>query len=111
MLKSSGFKVVATALSQASIPISDVDWTQPTAVIFGNEQDGEQPYKSGLFTSAAAHLNCVLEFNQDISTIILRLHDIYGGTHPLASPDGGIEHVLYTTGVVNRSSENESFLP
>ncbi|KAK9818965.1 hypothetical protein WJX74_008645 [Apatococcus lobatus] len=40
MLKSSGFKVVATALSQDSIPISEVDWTQPTAVIFGNEKDG-----------------------------------------------------------------------
>ena len=43
MLKSSGFRVVATALSQDSIPVGDVDWTQPTAVIFGNEKEGGQP--------------------------------------------------------------------
>lgn len=55
MLKSSGFRVVATALSQASVPISDVDWTQPTAVIFGNEKDGGLSSKRGLLTSAAAH--------------------------------------------------------
>ena len=43
MLKSSGFKVIATALSKQSVPVDQVDWSRPTAVIFGNEKEGAPP--------------------------------------------------------------------
>ena len=39
-LKSEGCRIVATHLSEESIPIDDVDFTVPTAVVFGNERDG-----------------------------------------------------------------------
>ena len=39
-VKAAGFRVVATHMDAAAVPIHDVDWTQPTAVILGNERDG-----------------------------------------------------------------------
>lgn len=38
-LQAKGYQVMATHLD-ASIPISQVDFTKPTAVVFGNEKDG-----------------------------------------------------------------------
>eukprot|EP00238_Polyblepharides_amylifera_P008722 CAMPEP_0196575596 /NCGR_PEP_ID=MMETSP1081-20130531/5042_1 /TAXON_ID=36882 /ORGANISM="Pyramimonas amylifera, Strain CCMP720" /LENGTH=322 /DNA_ID=CAMNT_0041893949 /DNA_START=232 /DNA_END=1200 /DNA_ORIENTATION=- len=38
-LKQQGFKILVTHL-EASQPLDDFDWTQPTAVLFGNERDG-----------------------------------------------------------------------
>ena len=39
-LKACGFRVLVTQLTQDSVPIHDVDLTQPTAFILGNEVDG-----------------------------------------------------------------------
>lgn len=38
-LKEKGYKIIATHLD-ASVPISEVDFTQKTAIVFGNEKDG-----------------------------------------------------------------------
>lgn len=38
-LKSKGFKICVTSL-EASRPMSEVDWTQPTALVLGNEKEG-----------------------------------------------------------------------
>lgn len=38
-LKEKGYKLIATHLD-ASVPISDIDFTQKTAIVFGNEKDG-----------------------------------------------------------------------
>lgn len=38
-LKSRGFQIVATSL-EAATPLGEVDFTRPTAVVFGNERDG-----------------------------------------------------------------------
>lgn len=38
-LKSEGFKICVTSL-QSSKPIDQVDWSQPTALVLGNEKDG-----------------------------------------------------------------------
>lgn len=39
--KAAGYHVVATHMDASAIPMHAVDWTQPTAVILGNERDGE----------------------------------------------------------------------
>lgn len=39
-LKKKGFKIAATLLSEDSIPYKALDYTQPTALVFGNEADG-----------------------------------------------------------------------
>ena len=41
-LKQSGFQVYATHL-EAARPIAEIDFTRPTAVVFGNEKDGVSP--------------------------------------------------------------------
>ena len=41
-LKSRGYKIVATHFDQAK-PIFDFDFSEPTAIIFGNEKDGVTP--------------------------------------------------------------------
>jgi len=41
-LKSQGFKIYATHLD-ATIKMEDIDFSQPSAVIFGNERDGVSP--------------------------------------------------------------------
>lgn len=39
-LKDAGFRIVVTHLDDTSVPISDVDFTRKTALVFGNERDG-----------------------------------------------------------------------
>ncbi|ARA95102.1 hypothetical protein AWN76_010680 [Rhodothermaceae bacterium RA] len=39
-LKERGFAIVATHLDEAAVPIDAVDFTQPTALVLGNERDG-----------------------------------------------------------------------
>lgn len=39
-LKQKGFKIAATFLGEKSIPHTDIDYTQPMAVVFGNESEG-----------------------------------------------------------------------
>lgn len=39
-LHEEGYRIVATHLDDSSIPIDDVDFSEPTAVVFGNERDG-----------------------------------------------------------------------
>lgn len=37
--KKRGYKIYATHL-EAAVPIGEVDWSQPSAIVFGNEKDG-----------------------------------------------------------------------
>lgn len=39
-LKQKGFMIAATHLEETSIPHTDLDYTQPIAVVFGNESEG-----------------------------------------------------------------------
>lgn len=39
-LKSEGFTIAATHLSEQAIPYTSLDYTQPIAIVFGNESDG-----------------------------------------------------------------------
>ena len=39
-LKEDGYRVVVTHLSRETVPIGELDWTTPTAVLFGNEREG-----------------------------------------------------------------------
>jgi len=39
-LKQKGFKIAATSLREESIPYTAIDYTQPLAVVFGNESEG-----------------------------------------------------------------------
>lgn len=38
--KAAGYQVVATHFDSKAVSIHEVDWTQPTAVILGNEREG-----------------------------------------------------------------------
>jgi tRNA (guanosine-2'-O-)-methyltransferase len=38
-LKSRGYRIVATHL-EASVPLDEIDFSEPTAIVFGNERDG-----------------------------------------------------------------------
>jgi len=38
-LKRAGYRIYATHFQEAT-PIEDIDWTQPSAIVFGNEKDG-----------------------------------------------------------------------
>ena len=40
LLKEKGYRIVATHLQKDSVPYNSVDYTQPTALIFGNESEG-----------------------------------------------------------------------
>lgn len=42
-LKAKGFQIVATHLSPKSRPITEIDFTKPTALVFGNEKEGISP--------------------------------------------------------------------
>jgi tRNA (guanosine-2'-O-)-methyltransferase len=39
-LKSAGFQIAATDLGEGAIPYTSLDYTRPTAVVFGNEREG-----------------------------------------------------------------------
>jgi tRNA (guanosine-2'-O-)-methyltransferase len=39
-LRSKGFKLYTTNLTEDAISIHDIDWTEPSAIIFGNEKRG-----------------------------------------------------------------------
>ena len=39
-LKRQGFQIAATHLDKNAVPIGEVDFTKPTAIVFGNEKDG-----------------------------------------------------------------------
>lgn len=39
-LKRQGFQIVATHLDSRAMPISEIDFARPTAIVFGNEKDG-----------------------------------------------------------------------
>ena len=39
-LRAKGFKIVATHLIKKSIPYDSLDYTQPVALVFGNESEG-----------------------------------------------------------------------
>lgn len=39
-LKAQGYRIVATHLDETAVPIDELDFTQPTALVFGNEHAG-----------------------------------------------------------------------
>lgn len=39
-LKKKGIKIAATHISEGSLPYTDLDYTQPMAIVFGNEAEG-----------------------------------------------------------------------
>ncbi|MCE3010739.1 MAG: RNA methyltransferase [Proteobacteria bacterium] len=42
-LKEQGFKIAVTYLDASSVPLSEVDFAKPTALVLGNEKDGVSP--------------------------------------------------------------------
>ena len=42
-LKKQGFQILATHLDSKARPIGDMDFTKPTAIVYGNEKDGISP--------------------------------------------------------------------
>ena len=54
-LRAQGYRIVATHLAADAVPIAEVDFSVPTALVFGNERDGISPD-----LLARADLNVVL---------------------------------------------------
>ena len=42
-LRERGYKIVVTQLAEDCVPIGEVDFTEPTAIVFGNEHSGVSP--------------------------------------------------------------------
>jgi len=42
-LRAAGYRTVAMHLAEDSVPIGDIDFTEPTALVFGNEKQGVSP--------------------------------------------------------------------
>jgi tRNA (guanosine-2'-O-)-methyltransferase len=47
-LKEEGFRIVVTHLSEHAVPIDQIDFTEKTALVFGNERDGVSDEMIGL---------------------------------------------------------------
>ena len=45
--KAAGFQIVVAQLAPDAVPIGEVDWTRPTAVVLGNEKDGAPRGRAG----------------------------------------------------------------
>jgi tRNA (guanosine-2'-O-)-methyltransferase len=54
-LRAAGYRVVATHLSADAVPIAEIDFSRPTAIVLGNERDGVSEAMLAL-----ADANCVL---------------------------------------------------
>jgi tRNA (guanosine-2'-O-)-methyltransferase len=52
-LRSQGYRILATTLSEKARPLADFDFTQRTAIVFGNEKEGASPE---LLSEADAHV-------------------------------------------------------
>ena len=80
-LKAQGYRIVTTALSPKAVPITELDFTQPTAFVLGNEVDGVGPSLSAeslngqsavcrpgaiwLYNSWVSKLSCPQHFQPD----------------------------------------------
>ena len=47
-LKRKGFKIASTLIDDAAVPFTDIDYTQPMAIVFGNESEGVSEEARGL---------------------------------------------------------------
>eukprot|EP00897_Mesotaenium_endlicherianum_P007805 jgi/Mesen1/7052/ME000369S06376 len=75
-LKSRGYRIAVTHISPHTIPIYDMDWTIPTAIVFGNEKQGVS--EAGL---NAADIHCSIpmcgmvdSFNISVAAAIVLHH-------------------------------------
>ena len=74
-LKSRGYKIYATHL-EAAVPISEIDWSQPSAIVFGNEKDGVSKEMLELCDQAVIipMLGFVQSFNISVAAAISLYH-------------------------------------
>ncbi|MBA2664127.1 MAG: RNA methyltransferase [Bradymonadaceae bacterium] len=74
-LKERGFQIVATHL-EAAVPIEAIDFTRPTAMVFGNERDGvsEQMLEMADVRCVIPMLGFVQSFNISVAGAISLYH-------------------------------------
>jgi tRNA (guanosine-2'-O-)-methyltransferase len=74
-LKSRGYKIYATHL-EAAVPIGEIDWSQPSAIVFGNEKDGVSKEMLELCDQAVIipMLGFVQSFNISVAAAISLYH-------------------------------------
>jgi tRNA (guanosine-2'-O-)-methyltransferase len=72
-LKQKGFKIAATCLGEKSIPHTAVDYSQPLAVIFGNESEGisEEAQKMADYIIKIPMLGMAQSLNLSVSVGII----------------------------------------
>lgn len=90
-LKRRGHQIVATALTKDSVPIQQIDFSKPTALIVGNEKDGVSEEALAL-----ADFNCTIpttgfsqSFNVSIAAAILMSYVFFerGSKFPDLTPE------------------------
>ncbi len=74
-LKARGYKIYATHLD-AAVPIGEIDWSQPSAIVFGNEKDGVSKEMLELCDQAVIipMLGFVQSFNISVAAAISLYH-------------------------------------
>jgi tRNA (guanosine-2'-O-)-methyltransferase len=74
-LQSRGYQIVATHL-EASVPLETVDFTRPTAIVFGNERDGvcQEVLEASDYRCVIPMLGFVQSFNISVAAAISLHH-------------------------------------
>jgi tRNA (guanosine-2'-O-)-methyltransferase len=92
-LKEKGFTIAATHLSPKALPYTDVDFTRPTAIVFGNESDGISEEALALSDLAVQipMVGMAQSLNLSVSVGIFLYEALRqrraAGYHPALSPD------------------------
>lgn len=78
-LREQGFQLLATGLGNQAVPLHEVDFTRPSAIILGNEKDGVSPEVLSM-----ADANCLIpttgfsqSFNVSIAAAIILSHAFF----------------------------------
>lgn len=108
-LKKQGYKIYSTHL-EAAVPIGDVDWSQPSAIVFGNEKDGVSQRMLELSDQRIIipMLGFVQSFNISVAAAI-SLYHIYGDRMRRLGAHGDLseeERRVLTASFCLRSAKN-----
>ena len=90
-LNARGVQIVATTLSARAVPLADVSFARPTAIVFGNERDGVSDE-----VLDAAHVHAILPmrgFAQSFNISVAAALTLYHSLHAGVGPDLGDEQI------------------
>ncbi len=109
-LKAHNYKIYATHLNAKAVPIEKIDWTEPSAIVLGNEKDGISPEMQELCdqTVIIPMQGFVQSFNISVAAAIALYH-IYRARIAKFGQSGDLteeEREILTAQFLIRSSKN-----